>query len=561
MTDFALRPGRHRRAITAIGAIAACASVVGGLLLGSSALASRSADTGSPAATVAMTTPISPAPTTSGVASTPSPSFTAAPASGPVAYAMPVVPVAGFWTVPASVSLWDLSRLWTGSADSLTSHGSGAQTYTALAVPTSDVAGLTRYFGTAPSAAVRSLGVAEVKTAVRGSATTLGLLEADDVTPDVRALGLDGLQLFGSDRIDDPAAWRLRVATPTPPRILADATWTLAAGGDVNLDRRIYVAAVTDGLGPDNPWLGGSARIVGGDCCGMDGSELVTAKSRGNRSAVQDLFHNADLALVNFEGSAPNDYVYRPNSLVFTFDPALLVGLADTGIDMVSLANNHIRNGGDQGVLDTMANLDAVGVAHVGAGANLAAADTPGWLSAGGIKVAVLAYSAVGPGNWATNIRPGATPLQTDRVVADIRAVKAAGADVVIVMPHWGQEYSYMLSAAQKSQASAFVAAGADLVLGSHSHWVGGLQSLQGDNGTAFVDYSMGDLLFDLNHDAAAQEAEVVTLTFVGRTLAQVQLDPTVMIGGTQVGLLDPAGDGRTVMNAIRIASRGMLDW
>jgi poly-gamma-glutamate capsule biosynthesis protein CapA/YwtB (metallophosphatase superfamily) len=127
-------------------------------------------------------------------------------------------------------------------------------------------------------------------------------------------------------------------------------------------------------------------------------------------------------------------------------------------------------------------------------------------------------------------------------------------------MPHWGREFTYDLSATQKHQAAAFVAAGADLVLGSHSHWVGGVQMLEGGNGPAFVDYSMGDLLFDLNHDSESLEAEVVTLTFVGPKLVQVQLDPTVMIGGAQVGLLDPATDGKPVIDAIRLASR-KLGW
>ena len=128
-------------------------------------------------------------------------------------------------------------------------------------------------------------------------------------------------------------------------------------------------------------------------------------------------------------------------------------------------------------------------------------------------------------------------------------------------MPHWGEEYSYWLSTEQKRDAADFVAAGADLVLGSHSHWVGAIQSIDRPQGPAFVDYSLGDLLFDLDHDIPSQEAVIAILTFSGTRLVQVGLNPTVMVDGAQVALLDPAGDGHKVLDAIRRASRGLLGW
>ena len=285
------------------------------------------------------------------------------------------------------------------------------------------------------------------------------------------------------------------------------------------------------------------------------------ARVTSDPGAVSRVFTQADLAIANLEGSAPNDFVYRPASLLFTFDPALLAGLRDAGIDAVSLANNHIRNGGNQGVIQTCANLDLEGVAHAGAGANLAAARAPVWLRAAGLKVAFLAYSDVGRTNFAGTDTPGAAPLDPASVIDDIHSARAAGADIVIVMPHWGEEYSYYLGSAQKQDAADFVAAGADLVLGSHSHWVGAIQSIDRPQGPAFVDYSLGDLLFDLGHDIPSQEAVILTLTFSGTRLVQVSLDPTVMVDGAQVALLDPAADGHRVLEAIRKASRGLVGW
>jgi poly-gamma-glutamate synthesis protein (capsule biosynthesis protein) len=128
-------------------------------------------------------------------------------------------------------------------------------------------------------------------------------------------------------------------------------------------------------------------------------------------------------------------------------------------------------------------------------------------------------------------------------------------------MPHWGEEYSYLLNATQKGDAAAFVAAGADLVLGSHSHWVGGIETRDGVNGPAFIDFSLGDFLFNLNHDVQAQEGVLVTLTFSGSKLVQVNLEPTAMIQGSRVGLLNPSTDGKAVLDAIRAASRRLPGW
>jgi poly-gamma-glutamate capsule biosynthesis protein CapA/YwtB (metallophosphatase superfamily) len=98
-------------------------------------------------------------------------------------------------------------------------------------------------------------------------------------------------------------------------------------------------------------------------------------------------------------------------------------------------------------------------------------------------------------------------------------------------------------------------------VLGSHSHWVGAIQSIDRPQGPAFVDYSLGDLLFDLNHDLQAQEGVIATMTFSGKRLVQVDLDPTIMVDRAQVALLDPAGGGQAVLDAIRRASRGLIGW
>jgi poly-gamma-glutamate capsule biosynthesis protein CapA/YwtB (metallophosphatase superfamily) len=113
----------------------------------------------------------------------------------------------------------------------------------------------------------------------------------------------------------------------------------------------------------------------------------------------------------------------------------------------------------------------------------------------------------------------------------------------------------------ERTEAAAIVDSGADLILGSHSHWVGPIQSISRSQGPAFVMYSLGDLVFDLRHDVRTQEGVVADMTFVGTRLLQVDLHPTLILDRCQPNLLDPAGDGSTMLNAVRKASAGLLDW
>lgn len=471
-------------------------------------------------------------------------------------YLVPIVPIVSFWSTQRSISRVDLARLLSGNP-TLVEHA-----YSRVVITSSDEAAITATFHVALGPAVKILAPADVIAAVRASPATLGLIRADDVTPDVRAVAVDGKALFGAERIKDLTAWPLDIQSETPATFDTTRAWTLTAGGDVNLDRSVYVAAVTNGKGPDYPWAGGTARIAGFTCCGYQGSSLVIPRRTGNAGAFRALLADADLSIVNLEGPASADFVPRQDGFKFTVDPDLLAGLRNAGIDAVSLANNHIRNAGDKGVIETGKVLDALGIAHAGAGIDAATASAPARLGAAGLRVAFLAYDAQEPANWVRAGRPGAAPLIVRNVVADIKAARAAGFDFVVVMPHWGVEYTESVSLEQRREAAAMVAAGADLILGAHSHYAGGLQTIAKPSGNpAFVVYSLGNLLFDFDHDESTQEGVVDDLTFVGNRLVQVDLHPTIMVDHSQVNLMDPAGDGQRVLDRIRKASGRYLPW
>lgn len=150
-----------------------------------------------------------------------------------------------------------------------------------VAVEAPELAPLAAALDVSQGPKIRSGSAAQVRAAVRGQPGVIGILRAEDVTPDVRVLAVDGVDLFGVDRLRDLSQWSLlAVADSNAGTAAFDSarTWTLVAAGDVMLDREVYQQPVVRGEGPDWPWNGGSARIVGQVCCDDYSGLLPTRK-------------------------------------------------------------------------------------------------------------------------------------------------------------------------------------------------------------------------------------------------------------------------------------------
>ena len=470
------------------------------------------------------------------------------------------VPVLRFWSAQRDISLKEVRAAVAGES----------KAFSRVLVAVEDPAGLWAALGVTPAETTTTASLEQIGAAVSRSRRVLGLVPLDEVRPDLRALSVDGRSLFGGGRITDPSDWPL-TAEPAPTDLAVDErsgtaaeagasaaaneppTWTLAAAGDVMLDREVYRQAVLLDKGSDHPWDGGFAKITSRTCCTLDGGNAIETKWVGPRGAVRGLLSSADVAIVNHEGPAPNDFSYHPGGLVFTFDPELLEGVAGSGIDIVSLANNHIRNAGSPGVLETMRNLRTADLRFVGAGADADRAREARCLDQAAVRLCFLAYDAINTVvHAATDDRPGAAELLLPNVRRDIRRARGDGADVIAVVPHWGTEYTTRVTPQQRRWARAMVRAGADIVLGAHSHVVGPVEFIDG----VPVLYSLGDFLFDLPRFEETEEAVVAELTFQGDRLAQLELHPTVIVDRSQVALLDPAKDGQVVLQRMRAASQ-----
>lgn len=213
-------------------------------------------------------------------------------------------------------------------------------------------------------------------------------------------------------------------------------------------------------------------------------------------SAVASLLASADVTVGNLESPLSDRGSAVPGKdPTFRGDPRALAGLRAAGFDLLSLANNHIRDYGPEALLDTVARLDRAGIAHAGAGEDRASAWRPAIVDRGGVKVAYLAYSSVVPTAFAAGTdRPGLAATRIDRAAVR-RAIRTAAkkADVVIVSFHWGVEYKDDANAEQVSDAHAAIDAGADLVLAHHPHVIQALERYK----RGLIAYSLGDFVFD----------------------------------------------------------------
>ncbi len=510
--------------------------------------------TAPPASEPASATGASPAPSASegGTAAAPSASPVAAQ-TGPITD-VPIVPVTNFRAAPTATTHAELEDVVAGKSTR----------YTALELVAGEadaiLAALKVDRPSDPALLILAPDEATLAADLTKNGKTLAFLRADEVGPEVRALAWGDNALFGVDRVKAIKDWPLTARLPAASAATAydpAATWTLFAGGDIMLDRGVYQTLALKGKGADFPFDGGTADITGRVCCSSFGWEVPRTQRTGDAGAVRALIKGADIAVANFENPAPDKPKYHTSGTVFSADPRFIAGLADAGIDYVSLANNHIRDAGGAGLLQTIKNVKKYGIAVSGAGKDLAAARKPAILEAGGIKVAILGYDAIASSYHATASKIGSAPLSAKNVKADVAAARAAGADLVIVYPHWGTEYDDTPFPQQKLLARMIIDNGADMVIGNHAHWAAAMEIYKGKP----IWYALGNFVFDQTWSEPTMEGITLELTFRGTKLVQVHIHPHIILDKAQPNFLDPAGDGRVVMGQVFSASKGLLPW
>lgn len=237
--------------------------------------------------------------------------------------------------------------------------------------------------------------------------------------------------------------------------------------------------------------------------------ERLVARPRGALGPIAATLRAADVAMLNLETAVtergrrdPKELEDADDRYHFRTTPRALDVLAAAGVDVVSVANNHAGDFGAAGLADTLAAARDAAVEVVGAGRDEAEAFTPYRVTEDGVDLAFLAADTVfreGSSDvWAAGPdSAGIAAAREARPGALLDAVREAAAvdDVVVVYLHWGREYQGCPTQRQRLLARRLAEAGADVVVGSHSHVLGGA----GWSGDTYVGYGLGN--FAWYHD------------------------------------------------------------
>lgn len=272
---------------------------------------------------------------------------------------------------------------------------------------------------------------------------------------------------------------------------------------------------------------------LGGDVCLADDWETMAVyrkKSGIFSECITDpllgRMNQADLTFVNNEftfsdrGEALENKYYT-----FRSSPSNVSMLAEMGVDVVSLANNHVYDYGSEAFADTLETLERAGIQYVGAGRNITEASSPGYFIINGIKIAFVAATRAEKMPFTPQAGKYGGVMRTyksDRFRAVISEAKA-NADYVIAYLHWGTENTHILEKAQQTQAREYIEAGADAVVGSHPHC---LQGIEFYNDCPII-YSLGNFWF--NHEDG--DTVLLEITLDAKSLS-VSLVPCLQTGG-----------------------------
>lgn len=223
---------------------------------------------------------------------------------------------------------------------------------------------------------------------------------------------------------------------------------------------------------------------------------------------IADVLRTADVGVVNLETPVTDNAKAVTRSLLFNAPSSMVRALAAAGVKVVSTGNNHARDQHLTGLLETLRHLDAAGIQHVGTGPSLAAAWEPAVMEVKGVRFGFLSFTRLlnGFSNPKASEDPHVAYVPYPEHVAQ-RGVSVANAvervrmaagrcDVLIVMVHWGREYTAAPNAADQKLGRALIDAGAAAVIGHHPHVLQPLESYMTASGRkGLIAYSLGNLV------------------------------------------------------------------
>lgn len=232
---------------------------------------------------------------------------------------------------------------------------------------------------------------------------------------------------------------------------------------------------------------------------------MSTYHNRGNDinqafdQGLLEQMRNADIFMINNEFTFTSRGTPTVNKkFTFRANPGNVSMYEEMGVDIVSVANNHIYDYGEISLLDTLDTLEQAEIPYVGAGRNLQEAMTPVYYIANGMKIAFVSATqiernSVPDTKEATQDSAGVLRcMNPDNLLLTIEEAKK-NSDYVILYIHWGTESQEAIDWLQEQQAPIYAQAGVDLIIGDHPHCLQKMDSVEG----VPVIYSLGNFWFN----------------------------------------------------------------
>jgi poly-gamma-glutamate capsule biosynthesis protein CapA/YwtB (metallophosphatase superfamily) len=269
----------------------------------------------------------------------------------------------------------------------------------------------------------------------------------------------------------------------------------------------------------------------------------LESRSRTPLGAIAPVLEQADLAVVNLETAVTTRGAPQQKQYAFRAPPSAFAALVNGGVDVASMANNHGMDYGVVGLRDSLAAARKARFPVIGIGLDAGQAYRPYRATIRGERIAIIAATQVLDDNlisaWTAGPhKPGLASAKT--VPRLLRAVRQARetSDTVVVFLHWGVELASCPTSDQRRLARRLVAAGADVVVGSHAHRLLGAGRLAG----TFIDYGLGNFAWYAT-GGVTTETGVVLVTVTARHVNRYRFEPARIVGGSPQPL---GGEDRT---------------
>lgn len=212
---------------------------------------------------------------------------------------------------------------------------------------------------------------------------------------------------------------------------------------------------------------------------------------------IQPWLAQADLAVGNLETTLPGNGKPWSGYPMFRSPDALGDSLKKAGFDLLSTANNHTMDAGESGVVRTHRKLTELGIQPIGTSPG-PEPQKPLLIEKNGITLSFSAYTYGTNGiplpagkDYLVNL------IDENRILKEIRESRERGADIVVVMLHFGQEYQRQPNGEQKRLVKKLLTGGADVVLGGHPHVLQPMERRKAEGKEKFVIYSLGNFVSD----------------------------------------------------------------